>query len=227
MRWRVLASGRPRAAPATCSIRASRAFSSRRIASVLASPVAESASAVASRAAICAASSASRSSSVCSARSSSASGGLANRRAAASVPPASGLAPWPDFVCSHCLSTVARCLAREMANASMDESSFCCRPTTSRAAAARARAVPFLRRSSRNSRYRSSRCERTSSGASSGKPSIAMRSTPRSGNPPWTSRMSSLIRLTITSSSAFFPRTGTPRVKAVGVEQLEQGGEAV
>ena len=93
MRWRVLASGKPRAAPATCSIRASRAFSSCQIASALASPVAGSASAAASRAAICAASSASLSSSVYSARSSSASGGLANRRALASGRPSQAWSP--------------------------------------------------------------------------------------------------------------------------------------
>ena len=114
-----------------------------RIASAPASP-AGSPSAAALMAAICAASSASRSSSLYSARSSSAPGGFAKRRALASTLPWPGMAASLAAVCSHCLRTVLRCRAREMANASMDESSFCCKPTTSRPAAARARAAKFL-----------------------------------------------------------------------------------
>ena len=49
----------------------------------------------------------------------------------------------------------------------------------------------------------------------------------RFGKPPDTSRMSSLSRRTITSSRAFLPRTGTPRQKRCGIEDLQQGGEAV
>ena len=45
---------------------------------------------------------------------------------------------------------------------------------------------------------------------------MAMRRTSGSGKPPWISRTSSLMRRTITSSSAFLPRTGTPRVKRYG-----------
>ena len=53
-------------------------------------------------------------------------------------------------------------------------------------------------------------------GASSGSPSITTRHTSRFGNPPCTSRMSSLMRRTMTSSRALLPRTGTPRVKRYG-----------
>ena len=170
-------------------------------------------------AAIWAASSAAFSSSVCSARSSSASGGVANRDAAldanASLPAAASW-PSPDAKRSHCSRAVLRCRAREMANASIDDSSFCCSPTTSSPAAARVRAGTCSNRVSRTLRYSSSSRDSTSSGASSGRPSITTRHTSRLGNPPCTSRMSSLMRRTMTSSRALLPRTGTPRVKRYG-----------
>ena len=76
---------------------------------------------------------------------------------------------------SHCLSTVARCTFRLRANASIDERRRCCKPTTSSPAAACARRVVLAKRSSRAVRYSSSRRDSTSSGASSGRPSITMR----------------------------------------------------
>ncbi len=67
-------------------------------------------------------------------------------------------------------------------------------------------------RFSRAVRYSSSRRDSSSSGASGGSPSMTTRSTRRSGKPPCVARMSSFRRRTITSSSAFRPRTFTPRV---------------
>ena len=218
---RVLASGRPRAASAACSIRSSSACSRRHSDAASGVPTAAR-SATALTASTWTASSAARSSSVCSARSSSASGGAANRSAAAiaanaaprSAAPCS--APSPAAARSHCSLTVRRCRRSEMANASIDDSSRCCSPTTSSPAAARARAGIACNRSSRTPRYSSSSRDSTSSGASSGRPSITIRSTSRRGNPPCTARRSSLMRRTITSSRAPRPRTGTPRVKRYG-----------
>ena len=56
---------------------------------------------------------------------------------------------------------------------------------------------------------------RRSSGASAGRPSMSICTTLRLGKPPWTSRMSSLRRRTITSSSIRF-LTGTPRQNRCG-----------
>ena len=58
--------------------------------------------------------------------------------------------------------------------------------------------------------------ERRSSGASAGRPSMSTCTTLRFGKPPAISRMSSLSRRTITSSSSFLPCTGTPRQKRCG-----------
>ena len=98
----------------------------------------------------------------------------------------------------------------------MEESSRCCSPTTSSPAAACPLREVVACRSSRVVRYWSSSFDRRISGASDGRSSIITLSTIRLGNPPWISRMSSLSRRTITSSSSPFPRIFTPRVNRYG-----------
>ena len=219
-RRRVLASGRPRERSATCCMRSR----SRRSRSGRGAWDTTAASAAPVRASMCSFSSASISSSSHPPRSSSASGGVRNgscRRFPAAGSSVEGpSAPFPatagtlsPAVARHCRSTVARCTAKPRANASIDESRRCCRPTTSSPAAARARLDEPRWRCSRASRYSSSRRDSTSSGASSGRPAISMRSITRRGNPSWICRTSSFSRRTMTSSSSLRPRTFTPRVK--------------
>ena len=118
--------------------------------------------------------------------------------------------------CSQCRRTVLRCTSRVRANASIDDSNRCCKPTTSKPAAARCLAVARAWRSSRAVRYSSSSCDSTISGASAGSPSTLMRTMLRFGKPPCTKRTSSLSRRTITSSNTPLPWILTPRVKRYG-----------
>ena len=128
---------------------------------------------------------------------------------------------------SHCRSTVARWTLRLRANASIEESSRCCRPTTSSPAAACARRVVLAKRSSRAVRYSSRRRDSTSSGASSGRPSITTRST-------IALREAALDLADVLLEPAHhdvLERLLAAHLdaarEAVGVEQLEQRGEAV
>ena len=111
------------------------------------------------------------------------------------------------------------------------------RSRTAAAAAARRRAArppPACGSTSSRSaprarvRYSSSSRDSSSSGASRRQAVDDDAARPRAaGSRPGSSRMSSLSRRTMTSSSAFLPRTFTPRVKRVRVEELEQRREAV
>ena len=58
-------------------------------------------------------------------------------------------------------------------------------------------------------------------------PSRSICTTTRFGKPPWTSRMSSLSRRTITSFEHLLALDRHAAGEALGVEDLEQGGEAV
>ena len=129
--------------------------------------------------------------------------------------------------CSQWRTTVRRCTAKLRANASTDESSRCCKPTTSRPAAAWALPDALACRASRAVRYSSSRRDSASSGASAGSPSMTTRSTRRSGKPPCVALMSSFRA----PDHDILERLPAPHLDAarepVGVEQLEQGREAV
>ena len=174
-----------------------------------------SASAAAVTASICASSSASSSSSVSSPRSSSASGAVGEELA-------------PDRRSPSRLAGCRRCLAPTGARRCGGGPRGCGRTprsTTADAAAGR-------RRAARRRPARGSRCSRSAprelcgtrpAGARAEFGGVVGQAVDRqrarrfaSGNPPWTSRMSSLSRRTITSSSAFLPRTFTPRQKRCG-----------
>ena len=128
---------------------------------------------------------------------------------------------------SHCRSTVARWTFRLRAKASIDERRRCCRPTTSSPAAACARRVVLAKRSSRAVRYSSSRRDSTSSGASSGRPSMATRTTIRFGK----AALDLADVLLEAAHHDVFERLLAAHLdaagEAVGVEQLEQRREAV
>ena len=143
-----------------------------------------------------------------------------------SWPAVAGAAAFPAWASSHWRWTVRRWTRSVRANASIDDSSRCWRPEINRPAAACFRLVSPASRCSRSVRYSSSRAERRSSGASGGRPSMSICTTFRFGNPPRISRMSSLSRRTMTSSSIFLLDRHAA-AEPLGVEDFQQGREAV
>ena len=113
------------------------------------------------------------------------------------------------------------------ANASTEESSRCCSPEISKAAVACLRFVSLLSRSSRSSRYWSSSTERRSSGVSGGRPlEVDLPDDPLGES----SRDGPEVLLEPADHDRvedFLGPDGDAPAEALGVEDFEQGGEAV